>query len=196
MIEGELLLQAVRDRLRDNLTNVIGKRSLSANAHKKSIQITPDEKVPPSAGEEFINLFGSGFRNRNPAQSNSAIEVYGVTVGITRRILAQPVDRIGDSIYTEDVAVIDRIKPSMMKRAREIINLIDGVYSVITSVNTAAADVTGACGFYTALGLESADAQPKYVDENHFFTDPDSNKFHKGLYLEIVFSGAELLRVK
>jgi len=194
MIEGELLLQAVRDTLRSNLTNVTTSSVATSTVNKKSIQITPDEKVPPIAGEEFIGLYHSEFRNLHPAQSNSAKESYNLSVGITRRMSGQPIDRVGDTIYTQDTDVINRLKPSMLQRARDIIDLIDGVFAIITTTNGNIA--SGTCTFITPLGLISGDAQPKYVDEDHFWTDPDSSNAPKGLFMEIVFGGAELVRVK
>ena len=195
MIAGEYLLQEVRDSLRTNLEYVVGSNNISTSAHNKSIQIMPDEKVPPSAGEEFISLYGSKFVNSHPAQTMSAIESYSLSVGITRRIQAQPVDRLGDTIYTEDTEVIDRIRPSMLLRAREIIDLIDGIFTIIQTVNVRLED-DNECILLTPLGLVSGDAQPKYVDEDHFFTNPDSSTFHKGLFMELTFGGAELLRPK
>jgi hypothetical protein len=191
MIEGEYLLRGVRDRLRKKLTNISG---TTTDATKQSIQITVDEKVPPIAGEEFIGMYGVQFRNLFKAQSDASKESYTLSVGITRRIQAQPIDRIGDTIYTEDTKVIDRAIPSMLARARTIINLVDGSYDLMNAVNSTIG--TKGCLFLTPLGLISADAQPSYVDEEHFFTEPDANKFHTGLFLEIVFGEAELIRPK
>jgi len=190
MIEGEYLLRAVRDTLRSNLSNV----TTSSVVNTKSIQITPDERVPPMAGEEFIGLFHSEFRNLHPAQSITTKESYNLSIGITRRMSGQSLDRIGDTIYTEDITVLDRLKPSMMQRVRNIIDLIDGIFAIITTTNDNLP--SGSCPFITPLGLVSADAQPKYVDEDHFWTDPDTSSAPKGLFMEIVFGGAELIRVK
>lgn len=190
MIEGEYLLQATRDVLRSGLTNV----TKSSTTLDKSVQITPDERVPAIAGEEFIGIYGTQFRNLYPAQSASSKESYTLSIGITRRLLAHPLDRTGDTIYTEDTSVLSTSKPSMLQRAREIINLIDGSYIIINDANSNLGK--GECPFFTPLGLVSADAQPKYVDEDHFFTSPDSSEAPKGLYLEMIFGGAELVRVK
>jgi len=190
MIEGEFLLQAVRDTLRSNLSNV----TKSAATLNKSVQITPDERVPPMAGEEFIGIYGSEFRNVHPPQTITSKEYYNLTVGITRRLHGEPIDRIGDTIYTEDLNVMNKLKPSMMQRVRDIIDLIDGIFSIITTTNGNLPSAS--CPFITPLGLVSADAQPKYVDEDHFWTKPDSNEVPKGLFMEVVFGGAELIRVK
>lgn len=192
MIEGEHLLRGIRNTLRTNLSTVAG---TVVKSHEKSILIMPDEKVPPMAGEEFIGVYGTQMTNSFVPRSVLSKEVYQVTVGITRRIQTQPVERIGDSIYTEDTDVINRTRPSMLKRAREIITLIDGVWTLMQTVNTAITADDG-CWFITPLALISADAQPKYVDEDHFFTKSDSSKFHKGLFIEIVFGGAEFIRPK
>ena len=192
MIEGERLLQAVRNRLRDNLSNVAG---TTTSSKKQSIQIMPNELIPPKAGEEFIGIFGVQVRNLYPVPNNSTKESYEVSIGITRRIQAQPPDRLGDTIYTEDIEVYNRVKPSMLARAREIIDLIDGEWQVIVDTNTLISDgnPTSTNCFITPLGLLTADVQPKYVDENHFFTPPDSVDFHKGLFMEIAFGGAEFI---
>ena len=190
MIEGEFLMQAVRDSLRTNLSNV----TKSAATVNKSIQITPDERVPPIAGSEFIGIYGSEFRNQYPPQTNTSKEYYNLTVGITRRLHAEPIDRIGDTIYTEDLDIMNKLKPSMMQRVRDIIDLVDGVFALITTTNANIPSTS--CPFITPLGLMSADAQPKYVEEDHFWTKPDSNEAPKGLFMEIVFGGAELVRVK
>ena len=189
MLEGEKLLQAVRNRLRKNLTF----SGISTTAKKQSIQIMPDQMVPPMSGEEFIGIYGGDLKNLYPVPGNSTKESYGISVGITRRVSAQPVDRLGDTTYTQDLKVYNRTKPSMLKRARQIMTLIDGIWQVVEDANTLI-DSDG-CPFITPLGLVTADIQPKYVDENHFFTDPDSNKFHKGLFMEISFAGAEILVV-
>jgi len=190
MIEGEFLMQAVRDTLRTNLSNV----TKSAATVNESIQITPDDRVPSMAGEEFIGLYGSEFRNQYGPQTITSKEYYNLTVGLTRRILGEPMDGVGDTIYTKDLTIMNKLKPSMMQRVRDIIDLIDGVFSLITTTN---ANIPGnSCPFITPLGLVSADAQPKYVDEDHFWTQPDSTNAPKGLFMEIVFGGAELVRVK
>jgi len=196
MIEGEYLLKAVRNKLRSDLKDVVGRRGMSSKSHNKSIQIMPDEKVPALAGEEFISVYGSQFVNLYPAQTQVAKESYSLSVGITRRVSGQFSARVGDTIYTKDTQVLNRLKPSMLKRARLIINMIDGIYPIINAANLNTDASLGECDFYTPLGLLSADAQPRYVDEDHFFTDPSNNKFHKGLFMEINFGGAELLRAK
>lgn len=190
MIEGEKLLQAVRNRLRDNLTNLPG---TSSKSKLKSVSIMPNEMIPPYAGEEFIGIYGGRMVNDYPTATRSSRENYSISVGITRRIQAQPIDRLGDTIYTEDTDVYDRDRPSMLARARDIITLIDGITQVITDANELLSDDSdvspGYC-FMTPLALISADMQPRYVDEDHFFTPEDDNEFHKGLFIELSFGGA------
>lgn len=186
MFEKEVLLEQTRDFLKDNLTGV--------TRPNQSIRVMVDDRVPPTSGEEFIGIYGGSSVNvNNPTDITKRIS-HGLTIGITRRVIATPNEQTGEHIFTEKH--IQHIKPSMLARAKQIIQLMlrsDG-WALMELINAIVA-VDGGC-FLTPMGLISVDSQPETKDESHFDTDDNpSNRRYVGLYLGIEFGGAEYFSV-
>jgi hypothetical protein len=180
MLEKENLLKATRTHLRENLVNVYRPNS--------SIRIMVDERVPPNAGEEFIGIRCSLVQNLNPPSAVAKVIEYGLTISITRRVIGLANEHTGENILTD--TQFERLKPSIEKRAREIANLIDGSWTLMSSINESL-PVGSGC-FLSPLGLVSEDAEPQTVEEAHFDTEEETgNPRYVGLLLELSFAGAE-----
>lgn len=177
MLLLEKVLLVTRDLLRDELENI--------TQIDKSIRITDDEKVPTYAGEEFINLYGATVSNEYPLEQPVRKEVYSITIGITRRLQAIPTDVSAESIYVEDL--ITRTKSTMIRRAYEIINHIDGNWGIPalirqdTDLTSYDFCITSPLGFSNSSPLVEKWAE-------HFRLDDDSER-PQALFLELTFSG-------
>jgi hypothetical protein len=175
----DALLTTVRDILRDNLTHI--------TETDKSIRITNDEKVPSYSGEEFINLYGCTVRNDFPLLADTRKEVYGVKIGITRRLIGIPTDQSAEAIYINDL--ISRTKSTMARRAYEIINLIDGSYGIPALINQMDwSDFPDFCVITPLCYSSSQEIEEKYAE--HFYSEDDSER-PQALFLELSFDGLE-----
>lgn len=183
MVEKEVLMEQTRDTLKENLPNL--------KLPNVSCKVMVDERVPPTAGEEFIGVYGQTLENLNPPNHITKRIVHGLTIGITRRVLGVPNEQTGENILTENQ--IARLKPSMFARANQIIESMldsDG-WTLIGRVNTLVAASSGGC-FLSPLGLISVDPTPETVDESHFDQEAEGeNPRYVGLLLELQFGGAE-----
>lgn len=189
MILTEPILETIRTILRNNLTNI------SSSTHplvvKRSLRITNDEKVPPYAGEEFINIYGVTTTNEYEPTVQVRKEIYSLNIGITRRLVGIPPDTSAETIYTYDEELISRTKQSMVRRAYEIISLIDGNWGIPALIRQMGCD-SGDCDacILTPLGFSGSSAiEEKYAD--HFRGEDDSDR-PQALFLELSFSGMEV----
>jgi len=188
MILTEAILETIRTFLRDGLTNVSNNNTTLAA--KRSIRITNDEKVPPYAGEEFINIYGAVTENEYEPYIQVRKEVYSLNIGITRRLVGIPPDTSAEAMYTYDEELITRNKQSMLKRAYEIIGLIDGNWGIPAMIRQMGCD-SGDCDacILTPLGFAgSSPIEEKFAE--HFRGDDDSER-PQALFLELSFSGME-----
>jgi len=183
MIEGEYLLEAIKETLISSLTNI----TYPAN----SIRITVDERADILAGTEFIAIYKQSMENLHQSNTITNKESYSIAIGITMRLAGTPVDRVGEKLITYD-SIVSKLKPSMFARARQVIDLIDGSTAVI---NLANAKGLG-CPFIAPLGFTGDSGQITYVEEDHFFNEATQNVRPEGVFLELQFSGAFLVRVK
>lgn len=187
MIHKEIVLEGIRSHLRSNLTNL--------TRPNDSLRVMQDEKVPPGSGEEFIGIYGGEVENLfRPNEVTKRIN-HGFTIGITRRMQGIPNEDAGETVYTYDAAKVARAKPSMLERAREIANLVDSSWTLITAIN-AALTTAGECpGFITTFGFVSLDPQLQEVNEDHFDQEQArglrGDIRYIGLLMELEFSGAE-----
>ena len=177
----EHILEATRDILRTDLKNV--------KVANRSIRILNDERVPAYSGEEFIGLYNAEHRNEYSPKAIVTCDVYTLTIGITRRLIGIPTDTSAETIYAEDERLISRTKSNMLKRAREIVDIIDGNWSIVNTVRiNALIDDINVC-ILSPLGLESMGALEE-VEAAHFHADEDSDR-PEGLLLELQFVGME-----
>ena len=183
MIEKEILLEETVSLLRSNLTH------LTLPSHSCRLMI--DERCPPNAGEEFIGVYGGESSNLNPPAHPTRQLEHGLTIGVTRRLAGLANEHAGENILTENQIL--RIKPSLLKRAREIINVMldaDG-WTLMAAVN-ARVEAYGGC-FLVPLGLVSADDVPQQKDATHWDQIEDEEvggRSYVGLLLELHFGGA------
>lgn len=188
MIEKEFLLEETVTLLRNGLTNL--------TKPDNSVRVMVDERCPPNAGEEFIGVYGGSVNNMNPPAHPTDRLEHGLTIGITRRCIALANEHAGENILTE--GQIARTKPSLLARAREIIDLMLGSdgWTLIAAVNTRLVDGSyGGC-FLVPLGFISIDSEPSTKGPEHWDQDPDQDygKRYAGLHLELQFGGGESYR--
>lgn len=188
MLITEPLLETVRDFLRQNLTGVARNSTLQ----DKVIRITNDKKIPPYAGEEFINIYGCECTNDFPLSHETRKEVYSLKVGITRRLVGIPTDSSGEAVYTYDQPIMSRAKSSMAKRAYEIIRKLDGNWGIVALLRqfdwSTFTDEDEFC-ILTPLGYAgSAEIEEVYAE--HYYGEDDSDR-PAGLFLELTFDGLE-----
>lgn len=180
MLLVEPLLETIRDTLRSNLTYI--------SAPNYSIRITNEERVPAESGEEFINVYGATSTNLIDPTFNQRKEEHSVNIGITRRLAGAPFHNSAEMIYTYDEDLISRTKSSMAKRAYEIINLIDGKYSIGASIRQLSSLSNYAFCILTPLGY--AGSEPiREVGTEHFYSDNEDELDYVGLFLSLNFTG-------
>jgi hypothetical protein len=183
MILTEPMLETIRDILQDNLTRI--------TLPTRSIKITNDEKVPAYAGEEFINIFGATTSNEYEPTYQTRKEIYSLNIGITRRLIGIPPDLSAEAMYTQNEEFINRAKQTMLKRAYEIIELIDGNWGIPAIIRQMGCD-SGQCDacILSPLGFTGSSAlEEKYAE--HFRLEDDGDR-PQALFLELQFSGMEV----
>lgn len=189
MIETEAILEKIVERLKANLTNV---RQVS-----RSIAVMVDERVPPGSGEEFIGVYLNESTNINPPPHPTKRMAFGFTVGITRRMEGVPNEMAGNTVLTYNETLISRLKPSMVKRAKEIAGIIEenNGWALLNEINPIFAAEGGT--FVVPFGLSSISPTPRKVDEDHFDIDGGDQMGirYVGLLLEIEFAGGEYFLV-
>lgn len=182
MILTEPLLETIRDTLQENLTNI--------TLPTRCIKITNDERVSPWAGEEYINIYGATTSNEYDSAYQARKEIYSLNIGITRRLIGQPTDLSAETIYTQNEVYINRVKQTMVKRAYEIIELIDGNWGIIALIRQMGCD-SGQCDacIMTPLGFVGSSALEEKFAE-HFRLEDDGDR-PQALFLELQFAGME-----
>jgi hypothetical protein len=183
MILTEPLLETIRDTLRDELTNI--------TLPSRSILITNDEKLPSYSGEEFINIYGATTSNEYEPIFQARKEVYSLNIGITRKLIGIPPDISAEAMYTQNETVINRVKQTMITRAYEIIELIDGNWGIPALIRQMGCD-SGDCDacILSPLGFTGSSAlEEKYAE--HFRLEDDGDR-PLALFLELQFSGMEV----
>lgn len=180
MLLTQPLLLNIQEILIDNLTDITEK--------EKSILITNDEKVPPYAGEEFINLFGITVENELDPVEIQRVENYSLSIGITRRLEGIPTDVSAESIYVEKL--IQRAKAAMVQRAYEIINLIDGNWGIPSLIrqDEDLEEVADFC-ILSPLGYRGSSELQEVFADHYRLEDPSDRP--QGLFLELNFGGLQ-----
>jgi len=189
MLLIEPILQVCRDVLQENLKNIVNPT--------KSIRITNDERVPPWAGEEFINIFGAQVGNEYPLIHVGHKDIHTMSIGITRRLRGIPTDYSAETIYTYSEEFIQRAKSSMCKRANEIINLLDGKWSIVNRISNL--ESLEDEEFCLMAPLEfSGSVTLIEVSPAHFYLEEDAEDSDRpaGLFLELNFAGLDTYTAK
>lgn len=189
MIDEEIVIEAVVAFLKSGLTNV--KRA------DRSIRAMIDERASPTSGEEFFSVYGSDLSPINPPSSIVKRHEYSFTVAYTRRVNAVPDSESGEAVLTYKDEI--RLKPSVKKRAIEIVNLIDPSYTLMNNINTVlmAAGYTGC--FVIPFGLVSATIEVERVGADHFNIDGEEippGLVPVGLLTRLEFGGAQYFENK
>jgi hypothetical protein len=178
MLQKELVLKTTTTYLRNNLSTVY--------LPNQAIRIMVDERVPPTAGEEFIGVRGSSVETISEPSSLAKVIEYGITISITRRVIGAANEDTGANILTD--TEYNRIKPSLEKRAGEIAVLLDNSWELMQLIN---AEIFDGC-FLTPFSFLSEEAEPETVDASHFdINDDPMNPRYVGLHLPLEFGGAE-----
>lgn len=181
MLLNETLLESVVKILREELETIV--------LPEKSIRITNEDRVPPYAGEEFINIYGAQCSNEAKLEAGYRKEVYSFKVGITRRFVGIPIDVSAESIYTYDEELISRTKASMSMRAYEIIRQIDGNWGIPALIRQNSALQSYDFCILTTVGY-IGNAELEEVGAEHFSTEEETNDA-VGLFLELSFGGMQ-----
>ena len=181
MLLTEPMLEVTRDRLRTKLANVM--------LPKISIRITNEERVPPEAGEEFINLYGAESTNLYPPENPVRVEQYSFKIGITRRFIGIPIHNTAEGIYTYDQELISRLKKSMAMRAYEIMSTIDGSWYIVNSIKNKTELSNISFCILTPLGYTGSDPLVE-VSADHFYTEAEDEQA-VGLFLSLNFVGLQ-----
>lgn len=187
MRESEHLLEGVRERLITGLNNF--------DRSDKSIKITVSNNVDAGAGKEFINIYKASVSNVNPLSAMITREVHSITIGVTRRLVGVPLDRVGHRLLTKEDK-INLLKPSLLQRVGEINELIDNSYDLLKIVNDRISEAGDGEHFLIPLALDSDSGEVDWVEEDHFFNDESGGDRPEGIYTELVFSNAQLFRVR
>lgn len=184
MLGTEELLEGVVSYLKDNLSNF--KRP------DRSIRVMVNERSIPSSGEEFIGVNAYTIANLNPPNAGTKRVENGVKISYTVRVNGVPNDVIGEALWTHKAVL--RVKPSIVKRCNQIIDLLDENWTLMSSVNALTVAAYGGC-YLKALGFVSMDAEPQLKDEDHFDIETEfeqaPNLRPVGLLTEIELGGAE-----
>lgn len=184
----EVVLEKVRDRLRDGLTNV--------HQPGASLRIMKDgQRIPPTAGEEFISVHPGDVGQLSIPAHQVKHHGYSFRVSITRRLNAQSNETAGERILTYDETKLERLKPSMYERADQIVTLLEdgNGWTLLNQINA----VIGPTGtFLVPFGLVSVNPVPEEVGPDYFDTiyDKETQVSYVGLVLPLEFGEAEFLR--
>lgn len=187
MIEKEILMEEAVSLLRTQLDNL--------TLPNVSCRLMVNERCPPNAGEEFIGVYGGIANNLNlPAHPTKLFE-HSLKIGITRRLTGIANEHAGENILTENQ--IARLKPSILARAREIIDvmqLADG-WTLLAAANTRI-EAYGGC-FLVPLGIVRADDEPTPKGPEHWDIENHEEaggRSYVGLHYELEFGGAQSYR--
>lgn len=125
----------------------------------------PNHHPPADCGDEFIAVYGSVHRYRDPRPETAIDEQLGLTVAVTRRINMVPADYRGEAGYIADDDLYALGWKSIEARCREIAGLIDKNYDLLV-----AADLLHAGGntFSEPLYWLGTDPAPQEVGAEHF----------------------------
>lgn len=192
MYEKEILLEEVVSMLQTGLATVTKPVFLPT----KSIRLMVDERIPPSAGDEFIGVYGGTSNNLNlPHHPQKRIE-YGFKIGITRRCVGLANEHMAENALTQNI--INRDKASILKRTRQVINVMqeaDG-WILVGAVNDQLVAEEYEGMFVCPPGLISLDDEPQTVTADHWDIklEEDEEERYAGLFMELVFGGAEFYR--
>lgn len=178
MLISEPLLEVTRDFLRANLNNIY--------LPDRSIRLTDEERVPPYAGQEFINLYALSCENLTDPIFPYRQESYGLKIGITRRLSGSPVDSSAESIYTVDENLVHQAKIAMTQRAFDIVNLIDGKWAIPALIRQLSYLSGYSFCILSTLNYLSSSEGVREVFAEHFYGE-DDNENPQGLFLELNF---------
>lgn len=192
MYEKEILLKEVVSLLRTGLASVSKRVFLPT----QSIRLMVDERIPPTAGEEFIGVYGGTSNNLNlPHHPQKRIE-YGFKIGITRRCVGLANEHMAENALTQNI--IEKDKASILRRTRQVINIMqqaDG-WTLVGAANTQLEEEDYEGMFVCPPGLISLDDEPQTVTADHWDikVEEDEEERYAGLFMELTFGGAEFYR--
>lgn len=187
---------AARDRLRSSLTNFY-----STSAQKNAnCRVMVNHHPTPSAGEEFIAIYGGNHRPRETWHQTVIEEQFGFVVAVTRRVALIPRDHRGEAGgYVEDAA-FNIAWTSLEQRCREIVGFLDKNYTFMQEAN---ALFNHQNGFSEPAYWIGTDPSPTEVGAEHFCAShvsvnrehyqlggiPDADDVY-GLLMHVRFDGA------
>lgn len=183
-------LIATRDHLRDNLTNFY---STGAEKYANCL-VMPDERTTPSAGREFIGIYGNQWSPVQQKPMLAADEAFGFTIAVTHRTGFILQDRIGETVYSGADGTYINSYLSLEGRLREILGLVHGNYELLRLVGLLE---YGDIKSQETVYWSGSDAKPREVGPEHFLSDTSQASLSMqsvGQMMEIRFSGAGRLQ--
>lgn len=182
MILLEPLLKNSRTILVDNLTNI--------SKPDNTILITNDQSIPSYQAEEFINVYGPTAQNAYAPEQVIRLEIYGFQVGITRRFIGMAPDLTGESIIVKNL--ITRSKQSMLKRAHEIITLLDGNWGIPSLIRQDDDYEDLEFCILSPIGFLGSSAIEEVYEDHFHMSDTRETDRPEGLFLELSFGGMQV----
>lgn len=171
---------AVRDHLRDNLTNFYGD---DPTYIARNCKVMYDEQPTADCGQEFIAIYGDHHKPHSTNLMQALDEEFGITVAVSRKIAVIPPDYRGEMGYINDKLMPSAVSTgdndrwlatwsSVEGRCREIVKLIagSGRYTLMQNANTVLAEGGPITEPLLWLGT---DAAPRPVGPEHFYSYAD-----------------------
>jgi len=157
-----LVCQAVVELLQDAFDPAVNIRYPIDPA---SIRLMPDEKVPPYSGDYFLSVFGSQ-NGASVSDANTSLNAsLGVSVCLTLRTTAFPVDDIGRVAYGEAY----RSMSTIMWKVGLVIDKRPALFTKLKAMDEYVFLRTLGGQAYEYLRWSSTDPAPIPVYEDHFW---------------------------
>lgn len=179
------LLEAIRDRLRVTLAPL--------NIDTDSIQVTPNEKVNADSGQVAVSIYSIDVSPSTESGNAILAREYSVAVGVTTKSRFVPVDRRGETLYTD---IQDSNVISVDEVLERVIKSIHGRPDIVQKATQYGAKL--AIVYSEPLYLSRSISNPEEksfdhwnISETQFKEFEYNEQDYEGLYQEVVFQGAK-----
>jgi len=167
------LLIAVQDHLRSELV-----------LNSSQCRVMPDEKAIPTAGEEFISIYGAAWSPGDADMDYGIDEYYDVDCTITHRIRYVPQDRWGSDVYVQATRGLE-------VRARQVIGALHKSYKVVALAN---AMINTKDEIFEPLRWAGVSANPHLVSNDHYNGPIEENDGPVGMAMTVSFKDARRIQ--
>lgn len=178
-----IILPVIRDLLREKL---------APDFLPEAVQVCPDGRPYPFAGQRFIAVYGSTYDAGPDREMQIGLDVIlGFTCTITFRTPVVPLDRVGDSIYIELFSGLEDV-------SRKLIAILDYNYAELTTaVNRRFEELGREDRLIEPFYWRSTSPAPVLVGVDWFYGAPgDVVSFEhdqSGAYLNVEFYGGRVM---